>query len=172
MVTTNEKLALREGPLVEFEANSHKYNYGYFLTDGIYPRWQIFVKPVIQSKDKKQTQFHNAQAAARKDVERAFEILRAQFAIVRGPARFWDQECFWYIMNACVIMHNMIIKDDRGKDEDHTHYELMGVSVQVKRIAHRVARFIASYHSIRSNDTHDELQKNLMEEWWKWNGQQ
>jgi hypothetical protein len=31
-------LALREGPLVEFEANGHKYNYGYFLTDNIYTR--------------------------------------------------------------------------------------------------------------------------------------
>jgi hypothetical protein len=31
------RLALRKGPLVEFEANGHKYNYGYFLTDSIYP---------------------------------------------------------------------------------------------------------------------------------------
>jgi hypothetical protein len=52
--------------------------------------------------------------------------------------------------------------------EDDTHYELMGVSMQVRRSAHRVAQFIASYHSIRSNETHDELQKDLMEEWWKW----
>jgi hypothetical protein len=157
------RLALREGPLVEFEANGHKYNYGYFLADSIYPRWQTFLKPVIQPQGKKQTQFHNAQAAARKDVERAFGILQAQFAIVRGPARFWDQECLW---------HNMIIEDDLGKNVDHTHYELMGVPVQVRRSAHRVARFIASYHSIRPNETHDELQKDLMEEWWKWNGQQ
>jgi hypothetical protein len=85
------RLALRKGPLVEFEANGHKYNYGYFLANGIYPRWQTFVKPVIQSRGKKQTQFHNAQAMARKDVERAFEILLAQFAFVRGLARFWDQ---------------------------------------------------------------------------------
>jgi hypothetical protein len=62
-------------------------------------------------------------------------------------------------MNACVIMHNIIIEDDHGKDEDHTHYELMGVPVQVRRSAHRVVRFIASYHSIRSNDTHGDLQK-------------
>jgi hypothetical protein len=166
------RIALREGPKVEFEANGHKYNYGYFLADGIYPRWQTFVKSVVKPKGKKQTQFHNAQAAARKDVERAFGILQAQFAIVRGPARFWDQDCLWYIMNACVIMHNMIIEDDRGKDVDHTHYELMGVPVQVRRTQQRVARFIASYHSIRSNDAHDELQQDLMEEWWKWNGQQ
>jgi hypothetical protein len=67
-------------------------------------------------------------------------------------------------MNACVIMHNMIIEDDRGKDEDHTHFELMGVLTQVRRSTHRVAHFIASYHSICSNDTHDEIQNDLMEE--------
>ncbi|KAK1661081.1 hypothetical protein QYE76_049240 [Lolium multiflorum] len=44
------RLAMREGPLVEFEANGHKYNYGYFLADGIYPRWQTFVKPIIQPR--------------------------------------------------------------------------------------------------------------------------
>jgi hypothetical protein len=73
-------------------------------------------------------------------------------------------------MTTYVIMHNMIIEDDRAKNVDHTHYELMGVLVQVARSAHRVARLIASYHCIRFNETHDELQKDLMEEWWKWNG--
>jgi hypothetical protein len=154
---------LREGPLLEFEANSHKYNYGYFLIDGIYPRWQTFVKPVHQPKCKKQTQFHNAQAAVGKYVKRAFGILQAQFATVRGPARFRDQEFFLiYIINACIIMHTMIIEDDRGKDIDHTHYDLMRVSVQVRRSQYRMAHF----------DTHDELKKYLMEEWSKWNGQQ
>jgi hypothetical protein len=151
------RLALHEGSLVVFEANGHKYNYGYFLADDIYPRWQTFVKPIIQPRDKKQTQFHNVQATARKDVERAFGILQAQFAIVRWAARFWDQECLWYIMNACVIVHNMIIEDDREKKIDHIHYELMGVPMQVRRSAHRVTRFIVLYHFIRFNDTHDEL---------------
>jgi hypothetical protein len=67
-------------------------------------------------------------------------------------------------MNASVIMHNMIIEDDRGENIDHTHYKLMGVPVQVRRFAHRVALSIALYHSICSNETHDELQKDLMEE--------
>jgi hypothetical protein len=139
------------------------------FANGIYPRWQIFVKPVHKPKGKKQTNFHAAQAAARKDVERAFEILQAQFAIMREPARFWDQECIWYIINACIIMHNMIIEDNRGKDiEQINHYDLMGVPVQVQRTQHRIAWFMASYHAIRSNDTHDELQNDLIEEWWKW----
>jgi hypothetical protein len=54
-------------------------------------------------------------------------------------------------------MHNMIIEDDRGKNIDHTHYKLMGVPVQVRRSAHRIAQFIALYHAIRSKYTHDEL---------------
>jgi hypothetical protein len=66
----------------------------------------------------------------------------------------------------------MIIEDDREKNIDYTHYELMRVPVQVRRSTHRIARFIALYHAIRSNDTHDELQKYLMEEWWNWHGQQ
>jgi hypothetical protein len=68
------RIALRQGLEVEIEANGHKYNYDYCLADDIYPRWQTFVKPVHQSKGKKQIQFHNAQTAARKDAVRAFEI--------------------------------------------------------------------------------------------------
>ena len=100
------------------------YNYGYYLADGIYPKWQTFVKPLKKPEGKKNLDFHNAQAAARKDVERAFGILQAQFAIVREPARIWDQKIFWYIMNACMIMHNMIIENERGQDLDYSQYEM------------------------------------------------
>jgi hypothetical protein len=46
-------------------------------------------------------------------------------------------------------------------------FDFMGVHVQVHRREHQVACFIASYHAIRFNDVHDELQKYLIEEWWK-----
>ena len=104
-------------------------------------------------------------------MERAFGILQSQFAIVKGPARFWDQDMLWYIMNACVIMHNMIIENERGQDLDYSHYELIGCPVRVRRREERIARFLTSYHSIRETDMHDELQKDLIEEWWSWRGQ-
>jgi hypothetical protein len=47
---------------------------------------------------------------------------------------------------------------------------LMGVPLQVQRTQHRIAQFMASYHAIQSNDTHDKLQNDLIEEWWKWFG--
>ena len=93
-------------------------------------------------------------------MERAFGILQAQFAIVRGPARFWDQKMLWYIMHACVIMHNMIIENERGQDLDYSHYELLGHPVRVRQGAERMACFVASYHAIRRAETHDNLQKD------------
>ena len=75
-------------------------------------------------------------------------------------------------MNACVIMHNMITKNERVQDLDYTHYQLMGCPLRVRRRAERVAHFLASYHAIRRAKTHDELKKDFIEEWWSWNGQQ
>jgi hypothetical protein len=47
------KIALCEGLHVDFEESGHTYNYGYYLADDIYPRWQTFVKPVVNPKGKK-----------------------------------------------------------------------------------------------------------------------
>jgi hypothetical protein len=59
------KITFGETPQVEFEAYGCTYHYNYFLAGGIYPRWQIFVKPVYKPPGKKKLQFQNAQAAAR-----------------------------------------------------------------------------------------------------------
>src|SRR4051812_48714733 len=58
--------------------------------------------------------FAKIQEAARKDVERAFGVLQARFAIVCGPARIWDTKTLANIMKGCIIMHNMIIEDEGG----------------------------------------------------------
>ena len=158
--------------MVEFIANDRTYNYDYYLAEDIYPKWQIFVKLVYKPHNKKQLDFRNAQAATRKYVERVFGILQALIAVVRGPTRFWDQEILWYIMNACVIMHNMIIEDERGQNLDYSNYELMGCPVRMHMREERVTRFIASYHAIRQFDVHEELQEDLIEEWWSWRSQQ
>ena len=78
----------------------------------------------------------------------------------------------WYIMHVCVIMHNMIIENEHGQNLDYSQYEVLGHLVRVRRRAVRVARFVASYHAIRHAKTHDDLQKDLIEEWWAWNGRQ
>lgn len=48
---------------------------GYYLADGIHPKWATFMKSIPNPQGKKQFRFHNAQAAAKMDVLRAFGIL-------------------------------------------------------------------------------------------------
>ncbi|XP_015966727.1 uncharacterized protein LOC107490455 [Arachis duranensis] len=49
----------------------------------------------------------------RKAKERAFGVLQARFAIIRGPARFWKKKKPANIMRAYIILHNMIVEDER-----------------------------------------------------------
>ncbi|XP_047953972.1 uncharacterized protein LOC125200362 [Salvia hispanica] len=62
-----------EGPEISFVANGTQYRMGYYLADGIYPRWPVFAKTLRQPAGAKRQYFARKQEAARKDVERAFE---------------------------------------------------------------------------------------------------
>ncbi len=52
------------------------------------------------------------QDAARKDVERAFEVLETRWGIVHGAAMMWKLKTLWQLMTCCVILHNMIVENE------------------------------------------------------------
>jgi hypothetical protein len=103
--------------------------------------------------------FAKAQEAARKDVERAFGVLQSRFAVVRGPARFWDIETLGLIMRVCVIMHNMIVEDEGFVDLDE-RFEDGGQNVQPDRgqATKSLAKFIDAHKRIRDPETHFQLE--------------
>jgi hypothetical protein len=90
------RLASGDAPTCNYKVMKNEYTKGYYLTDGIYPDWSTLVKSIKekhgQPLTKKESTFAKAQEAARKDIERAFGVLQARFAIVRGPAHFLGQK--------------------------------------------------------------------------------
>ncbi|XP_047979103.1 uncharacterized protein LOC125221021 [Salvia hispanica] len=67
-----------EGLEIRFVANGTQYHRGYYLADGIYRRWPVFVKTVRQPFGAKKQFFERKQEGARKDVERAFGVLQGR----------------------------------------------------------------------------------------------
>ncbi|KAI3827348.1 hypothetical protein L1987_01421 [Smallanthus sonchifolius] len=83
----------------------------------------IILEATIPSpRGNKNKYFAKAQESARKDVERAFGVLQQRFAIIRGPSRMFKVKVLTNIMKACVILHNMIIEDERD-DSDTLNIE-------------------------------------------------
>ncbi|KAJ9537042.1 LOW QUALITY PROTEIN: hypothetical protein OSB04_029775 [Centaurea solstitialis] len=88
-------------------------NRAYYLTDGIYPSWATFVKSITFPTLQKHKLLAQHQESVKKDVERAFGVLQARFAFIRHPCLVWDKDNMGRIIIACIILHNMIVEDER-----------------------------------------------------------
>ena len=99
---------------MQFTVNRTQYNMEYYLTDGIYPDFATFVKAISMPQGEKRKLFAQRQELARKDVERALEVLQSRFAIICGLTRFRNAGKMKNIIYACIVLHNMIVEDERN----------------------------------------------------------
>jgi hypothetical protein len=97
------------------------------IVDGIYPSWPVFVKGVPIPQQEKHRFFSMKQASVRKDVECAFGLLKKRFNILAIPGRSYSQHILDLIMRACIILHNMIIDDERDGDYDDNYHTVTSV---------------------------------------------
>ena len=104
-------------------------------------------------------------------MERAFGVLQSHFAIVRGPARFLQIETLKDIMMACIILHNMIIEDERHIDEVERGVYKQFNATTLDLVSHaptlEFMDFIRRHHQIRDRETHSQLQSDLVEHLWQ-----
>ena len=99
-------------PTVQFTANGTEHSCPYWLADGIYPELAVFVTGFRVPNNAIDQNFTHWQESTRKDIERAFGVLQARWAILRNPARQWDRTYLDSIVECCVILHNMIVEDE------------------------------------------------------------
>ncbi|XP_062087068.1 uncharacterized protein LOC133793812 [Humulus lupulus] len=161
-----------QAPRVEFAINGTQYNKGYYLADGIYPEWGTFVKTIPLPQGEKRKLFAQCQEAVHKDVERAFGVLQSRFAIVRGPARFLQRDVLKDIMYACIILHNIIVEDERDAYESLVdfNYDDGPTNTPTVEVLHGpISDFptmLQRNAEIRDRNIHRNLQADLVEHIW------
>ncbi len=97
--------------------------------------------------------------------------MHARFAIVRGPARFWYVDTLSEIMKACIILHNMIVEDERHEEGLDYNYDDEGERLTpLHTPIVELHYFIQNHHNIRNRQTHSQLQEDLVEHLWQFHG--
>ena len=154
-------------PQVNFYVNGTEYHLAYYLTDGIYPNWATFIQSIRLPQGEKNSLFAKTQEAVRKDVERAFGVLQARFAVVKNTSKLWDKDKIANIMRACIILHNMIIEDER---DSYTQYNVLEFqqredvdqTFSVKKTT-KHGNTIGRRTEVRDKEAHQQLKEYLIE---------
>ncbi|KAL0666183.1 hypothetical protein Bca4012_028887 [Brassica carinata] len=116
--------------------------------------------------------FAKHQESTRKDVERAFGVLQSRFAIVKNPGLLWDKEKLRKIMRTCVILHNMIVENERGGYtlSDTSQFE-SGESSRSSKVKRRESlhsnNMLGMRNEVRNSGKHDSLKADLVENVWQ-----
>ncbi|XP_024195764.1 uncharacterized protein LOC112198898 [Rosa chinensis] len=148
-----------------------------------------FLENSSKSYKPKEIEFAKAQEGYRKNVEICFGILQSRLGIVRGAAHGWHKKDIQYIMLTCIILHNMIVEDERPEDSDD---ELESDDEEdnnmrpriaevwegptgrdfdhVGRDSHNINGFMDRYQEIRSEHNHSNLQEDLIQHFWEFQG--
>ncbi|GJR49575.1 zinc finger, CCHC-type containing protein [Tanacetum coccineum] len=135
-----DDLLAEKAPEALFQVNGKTYEKCYYLADGIYPQWSTFVKAFSIARDQKTIKFKRVQESARKDIERAFGVLQGRWGIIQQPARAYHMNTIRRIMYTCMILHNMILKDQN----------LILVNIGICTLLQR-----ATFNKLGSNDAND-----------------
>jgi hypothetical protein len=160
-------------PRVQYMVNGNQHNIGYYLADGIYPDWAVFVKSISMPNSDKDKLYAQEQEGARKDIEWAFGVLRRRFCILKQPTRLYDRNQLHNVVLACIILHNMIVEDEKEDDlEENLDLNEDPSTVIVEEPEFSPDQYITFERvlekdsDIRDRSAHHRLKKDLVEHIW------
>ncbi len=106
-------LLVKIGNDFNFIVNGTTYPCYYLLTNGVNPQWSSFVQTVHEPRDEKRQHFAKMQDDLKKDIIKCYNVLQARFAIIQNPCRLWQMDMIYEVMVVYVILHSMIIEDEK-----------------------------------------------------------
>ncbi len=158
-------------PNVDYSINGNTRKAGYWLVDGIYPPWSVFVTTIHKPQGEKFQHFAKAQEAVRKDVERAFGVLQSRFrflALGKG-CEYWHLEEIKTMVKTCIILHNMLA--ETGQVNLDLPTELPVINAASGYIG-SFSDYMCNVNAVTSKDAHLELRNDLIDHLWNLKGQQ
>ncbi|KAI0563688.1 Plant transposon protein [Gracilaria domingensis] len=116
ILSGGRRMTIPEGYVVN---GVHQSGLLYYLVDGIYPPWSVFVGPNDAPLNDREANMTQRRESTRKDIERMFGALQGRFKILRLERHEWSDELIILISQACIILHNMLVEmDSNGELED------------------------------------------------------
>ncbi len=120
--TMNDITILRQSPLLHlfqrgafprlnFLVNKENFTTPYFYGDGAYPPWPMFLTAPRVPVSEGEKAFTKKQESARKDIERAFGVLKKRFRVLKVGLNCRNLQVCANIIRTCFILHNLIIDD-------------------------------------------------------------
>jgi hypothetical protein len=101
----------------EFCLNGVMFNKLFYLVDGIYPSLSRFLGQEIDPATKLDGAFKMVQESSRKDVERGYGVLKIKFLALTHPIRLHHRDDIYYVVLACILLHNMMVEERVKEDE-------------------------------------------------------
>ncbi|XP_020964109.1 uncharacterized protein LOC107648299 [Arachis ipaensis] len=147
-------------PEVNYTINGNNYTMGYYLADAIRGETQVICTILRRAKKR-------CGASIRSVVN--------TLCIIRGPARFWKKKKLANIMRACIILHNMIIEDERdiyaGNFTQGLEYDDVKNGLSQPQLGEEdfapYHQFLQRNAQLRNRQQHRQLKEDLIEHIWQ-----
>lgn len=112
----------REAKIMPYKINNQSFNEMFILVDGIYPRYNRFVRGFSCPIESHERAYSKWQEASRKDVERAFGHLQNKFQWTARPIHLQSLPDISNRMGCCLILSNMCVSDRVMDGDVHATY--------------------------------------------------
>jgi hypothetical protein len=110
----------KEAGIVPYQLSGEEFTKSFLLVDGIYPKWSRFVRGMKEPATHAEKAYTAWQEGARKDIERAFGVMKIVWQWLDRPILIHNLEEIQARVTTLLILHNILVTD---RVMDSLHYD-------------------------------------------------